>query len=77
MLNISVFSTGFNAYICYLHVQTAYRNPIIRVFCQMLINETGIHSNRAYKMLNAKAKIYINRGLKNDVCNMTFDRVLI
>ncbi|CAB3982863.1 Hypothetical predicted protein [Paramuricea clavata] len=31
---------GFNAYICYLHVQTAYRNPILRVFCQILSDET-------------------------------------
>ncbi|CAB4031547.1 Hypothetical predicted protein [Paramuricea clavata] len=31
---------GFNAYICYLHVQTAYRNPILRVFCQMLSDQT-------------------------------------
>ncbi|CAB4010823.1 stimulated by retinoic acid gene 6 -like [Paramuricea clavata] len=31
---------GFNAYICYLHVETAYRNPVLRVFCQMLVDET-------------------------------------
>ena len=31
---------GFNAYICYLHVQTAFRNPVLRVFCQLLVDKT-------------------------------------
>ncbi|XP_028414104.1 stimulated by retinoic acid gene 6 protein-like isoform X3 [Dendronephthya gigantea] len=30
---------GYNAYICYLHVQAAFRNPVLRVFCQMLIDD--------------------------------------
>ena len=30
---------GFNAYICNLRVQAAYRNPVLRVFCQILVDE--------------------------------------
>ncbi|XP_028396889.1 stimulated by retinoic acid gene 6 protein-like [Dendronephthya gigantea] len=33
------FDPGYNAYICYLHVQAAFRNPVLRVFCQTLIDD--------------------------------------
>ncbi|CAB3995341.1 Hypothetical predicted protein [Paramuricea clavata] len=39
---------GFNAYICYLHVQTAYRNPVLRVFCQILSDETRHNRERKW-----------------------------
>ncbi|CAB3997131.1 Hypothetical predicted protein [Paramuricea clavata] len=39
---------GFNAYICYLHVQTAYRNPVLRVFCQILSDETRHNKERKW-----------------------------
>ncbi|CAB4010834.1 Hypothetical predicted protein [Paramuricea clavata] len=41
------FDRGFNAYICYLHVQIAYRNPVLRVFCQILSD--GTRQNRERK----------------------------
>ena len=39
--SISFFflSEGFAAYICYLHVQAAHRNPVLRVFCQIVHDE--------------------------------------
>ncbi|XP_028396642.1 uncharacterized protein LOC114520547 [Dendronephthya gigantea] len=33
------FDPGYNAYICYLHVQAAFRNPVLRVVCQTLIDD--------------------------------------
>ena len=39
--SISFFflSEGFATYICYLHVQAAHRNPVLRVFCQIVHDE--------------------------------------
>ncbi|CAB3983554.1 Hypothetical predicted protein [Paramuricea clavata] len=42
------FDRGFNAYICYLHVQTAYRSPVLRVFCQILSDETRHNRERKW-----------------------------
>ncbi|XP_028396732.1 receptor for retinol uptake stra6-like [Dendronephthya gigantea] len=37
---------GYNAYVCYLHVQAAFRNPVLRVFCQILIDDHETRNNR-------------------------------
>ncbi|XP_057298765.1 stimulated by retinoic acid gene 6 protein-like [Hydractinia symbiolongicarpus] len=34
------FDSGFLAYIGFLHVQASYKNPIMRYFCQILLNES-------------------------------------
>ncbi|XP_046854633.1 stimulated by retinoic acid gene 6 protein-like [Xenia sp. Carnegie-2017] len=38
------FDPGYVSYIAYLHVQAAFRNPILRVFCQTIFDrKNGIH----------------------------------
>ncbi|XP_028396778.1 receptor for retinol uptake stra6-like [Dendronephthya gigantea] len=56
------FDPGYNAYICYLHVQAAFRNPVLRVFCQTLIDdhETQRKSGAKWKRSpQARAKWFI------------------
>ncbi|XP_028413354.1 stimulated by retinoic acid gene 6 protein-like [Dendronephthya gigantea] len=53
---------GFISYICYLHVQAAFRNPVLRVFCQTLIDEKDTQNKNGPKWrrsAQARAKWFI------------------
>lgn len=56
------FDNGFAAYVCYLYVQAAHRNPVLRVFCQIVhheMHETQQSNDGTLK----RAKRYRNKWL--------------